>query len=259
MFKFIKGFMDYRFLLSELVKKGIRLKYRRSYLGILWSLLEPILTTIILTIVFTNMYHKGATFPLYIIIGRLLYTFFQNGTKGALTSIRKNSGMIKKVYVPKYLYPLSDILFNFVIFSISLIVIVFVDIYCKVMPTWRVIYFIPAVMILLIMTIGIGLILCTLSVFFRDVEYLWNVALMLIMYLSAIFYDTKTMFGNNKLGGMMVKLNPLYQLIDMCRASVLNERIHWLGVAYATGFAFASLIVGLVIFRKNQDKFILHI
>ena len=123
---YIKGFLDHRFLLNELVKKGIRLKYRRSYLGIIWSMIEPILTTIVLVIVFGTLFNrKEPDYPLYIIIGRLTYTFFSNSTKTACRSIRHNAGMIKKVYIPKYFFPLSDILFNYVIFLISLIVLIF--------------------------------------------------------------------------------------------------------------------------------------
>ena len=103
----MKNFIRYRFLLGELVKKGIKLKYRRSYLGILWSLLEPLLTTCVLTIVFGTLFgNNDPTFPVYILSGRLLYSFFSQGTTGALKSIRSNASMIKKVYVPKYLYPL---------------------------------------------------------------------------------------------------------------------------------------------------------
>lgn len=121
--KYVDNFMQYRFLLSELVKKGIKLKYRRSYLGMIWSMLEPLLTMIVLTIVFGTLYgNTDRTFPVYILTGRLLYSFFSQSTKAALKSIRQNSAMIKKVYVPKYLYPLSSVLFNYVIFLISLIV-----------------------------------------------------------------------------------------------------------------------------------------
>ena len=115
--KRIDTFWRYRNLLFELVKKGIKLKYRRSYLGIIWSLLEPVMTTIVLTIVFGTLYgNKDHTFPLYILSGRLLYSYFAQGTKVSLKSIRQNSAMIKKVYVPKYLYPLSSVLYNFIIF-----------------------------------------------------------------------------------------------------------------------------------------------
>ena len=127
--KYIDNLIQYKFLLSELVKKGIKLKYRRSYLGIVWSLLEPLLTMIVLTIVFGTLYgNTDKTFPVYILTGRLIYSYYSTATKSALKSIRANSAMIKKVYVPKYLYPLSTVIFNYIIFLISLIVLAAVSI-----------------------------------------------------------------------------------------------------------------------------------
>ena len=144
----IKNFTKYRYLLGELVKKNIKLKYRRSYLGILWTLIEPLLTMIVLSIVFGSLLgRKGSDpdvpFPVYVLTGRLLYSFFSTATNSAMRSIRNNSAMIKKVYVPKYMYPLSGILSNFVIFLISLIVLACVIVFFvftgayKAVPNWQ--------------------------------------------------------------------------------------------------------------------------
>ena len=119
--KYMINFWNRRFLLWELVKKGIKLKYRKSYLGIIWSLLEPIMTTCVLTVVFGTLFgNNDRSFPLYILCGRLLYSFFSLGTKTAARSIRTNAAMIKKIYVPKYIYPLSCVVYNYIIFLISL-------------------------------------------------------------------------------------------------------------------------------------------
>ena len=255
---YIKSFFRYRFLLGELVKKGIRLKYRRSYLGIIWSLIEPILTTIVLVIVFGTLFgNKDPMFPLYIIIGRLVYSYFSTGTKAASKSIRTNAAMIKKVYVPKYLYPISSVLFNFIIFAISLVVVVLVDIYCKVVPTIHILMFIPGILLLLILTLGVGFILATLNVFFRDIEYLWNVVLMIIMYMCAIFYPAERLLESDY--AWILEINPLYHIITICRNAFMGVPLDVQGFIYTTVFCFASLLVGLVFFWKNQDKFILHI
>ena len=120
---YIENFKKYRFLLWELVKKGVKLKYRRSYLGILWTLLEPLMTMIVLSVVFGTLFgNKDPHFPVYILCGRLMYSFFSSATNGAMKAIRTNAGMIKKVYVPKYIYPLSSVLFNYIIFAIFLII-----------------------------------------------------------------------------------------------------------------------------------------
>ena len=136
MLRVIKNFKKFRFLLLELVKKDIKLKYRRSYLGILWTLLEPLLTMIVLTVVFSGFYGKSdRSFPIYVLSGRLLYSFFSSGTKAACKSIRSNASIIKKVYVPKYIYPFASIIANYLIFMISLTVLVVVSLVLGVYPT----------------------------------------------------------------------------------------------------------------------------
>ena len=122
--QFIDNFRKYLYLLSQLVKKNIKLRYRRSYLGMLWTLIEPLLTMIVLSVVFGSMLGRnssdlafaGVPFPIYVLTGRLLYSFFSSATNSAMRSIRSNGAMIKKVYVPKYIYPFSGILANFIIF-----------------------------------------------------------------------------------------------------------------------------------------------
>lgn len=247
-----------RFILSELVKKGIRLKYRRSYLGILWSLLEPLLTMIVLTIVFgTLMGEHDRSFPVYILSGRLLYGFFSQSTTAALKSIRANSSIIKKVYVPKMLYPLSSILFNFIIFMISLIVLALVSVVLGVYPTIYLIQVVVSLIVLLLLSLGCGLILSTIGVFFRDMEYLWTVALMLIMYTCAIFYRANRLLTSK--WGFVLKANPLFCVIQTFRSAIFGEMMNMKYLLYALGFSIISIIIGVVAFKKNEDKFILEI
>ncbi len=254
----MKNFIRYRFLLGELVKKGIKLKYRRSYLGILWSLLEPLLTTCVLTIVFGTLFgNNDPTFPVYILSGRLLYSFFSQGTTGALKSIRANASMIKKVYVPKYLYPLSSVLFNYIIFLISLVVLIVLAMVFRVFPTFQILWAVPCLLLLLLLSYGVGMILATIGVFFRDMEYLWNVLLMLVMYTCAIFYFPEKLLKSGY--GWILKWNPLYCIIANFRNAVFGEPVHMKMFLYAAGFSVASLVLGLYVFYKKQDEFILQI
>ncbi|MBO6164408.1 MAG: ABC transporter permease [Lachnospiraceae bacterium] len=255
---YFKNFWHYRYLLYELVQKGIVLKYRRSYLGIIWSLLEPILTTIVLTLVFGTLFgNTNPQFPLYILIGRLLYSCFSTGTKGALRSIRANAGMIKKVYVPKYLYPLSSVLFNYVIFLLSLIVLFIWGILVKAYPNWRWFGLLFPLLVLLVMTFGVGMILATVAVFFRDMEYLWDVLLMIVMYTCAIFYYPDRLLKSGY--SFVLQLNPLYGVVANARHIVFAEPLDWGMMAYAVLFALGSLLIGLYVFNKHQDEFILYI
>lgn len=256
--KYFDNFLQYRFLLKELVKKGIKLKYRRSYLGIVWSMLEPLLTMIVLTIVFGTLYgNTDRTFPVYILAGRLLYSYFSLATKSALKSIRANSAMIKKVYVPKYLYPLSSVLFNYVIFLISLIVLAIVALVLGVKPTWYLLQAPIALILLLVMAYGTGMILATIGVFFRDMEYLWSVVLMIIMYTCAIFYYPEKLLRSG--WDWILKYNPLYCVIDVFRCAVFGRPMNTNYLIYAAVFSFGAMAVGLLCFKKKQDDFILHI
>ena len=256
--KYVDNFMQYQFLLSELVKKGIKLKYRRSYLGMIWSLLEPLLTMIVLTIVFGTLYgNTDKTFPVYILTGRLLYSFFSQATKAALKSIRQNSAMIKKVYVPKYLYPLSSVLFNYVIFLISLIVLAVVSVVLGVKPTTHLWQSLVALVLILFISYGCGMILATIGVFFRDMEYLWSVALMLVMYTCAIFYYPSKLLKSG--WAWILKYNPLYCVIDIFRSGVFGVPMNIDYLIYTVAFAVLSMLIGLICFKKKQDDFILYI
>ncbi|WP_426350493.1 ABC transporter permease [Alloiococcus sp. CFN-8] len=254
----IKNFMKYRFLLGELIKKGIKLKYRRSYLGIIWTLIEPLLTMMVLTFVFSTLFgNTDKSYPVYILSGRLLYSFFSTGTKAALKSIRANSGMIKKVYVPKYLYPLSSILFNYVIFLLSLVVLAVVGLALGVWPTLYLLQAIIPLTNILLLSFGVGMILATMGVFFRDLEYLWGVALMLVMYASAIFYYPDRLMAGGK--GWILKFNPLYCIIDNFRSAVFGEAMDMTMLIYSLVFSLVAIAIGLYFFYKKQDDFILHI
>lgn len=257
--KFFAHLYRYRFLLGELVKKGIKLKYRRSYLGLFWTMLEPLLNMIVLSVVFGPLlgYSNDKTFPVYILAGRLLYTMFSQGTKEATRSIRVNSAMIKKVYVPKYLYPLSYILYNYILFLISLIVLVLVSLILGVFPGWyTLLSFVPLINIFLL-TLGVGLILSTVGVYFRDMEYLWNVALTLLFYCSAVFYKVER-YADSPVVWIM-KLNPLYSCISNFRSCIFGDFFHWNYALYCLIVSAVCIAIGSFLFYKKQDEFILHI
>ncbi|MEY8390573.1 ABC transporter permease [Lachnospiraceae bacterium] len=254
----IRNFFRYRYLLWELVKKGIKLKYRRSYLGIFWSLLEPLLTMIVLTVIFgTLLGHNERTFAVYVLSGRLLYSFFSQSTGAALRSIRGNAAMIKRVYVPKYLYPLSSVMFNYVIFALSLIVLAVVSLIMGVYPSVYSLQIIIPLLLLMVFSFGVGMILATVGVFFRDMEYLWNVILMLVMYTCAIFYYPDNLIKSGK--GWLLKMNPLFCIIDNFRSGLFGEVMNTKMLAYSAFASVFVLLFGLWIFYKKQDEFILHI
>lgn len=277
--KTLKGhkdnFMKYRFLLKELVRKNIKLQYRDSFLGMFWTFLQPLLTTIVLVFVFNNIFGRSSAgvgnYTVFLLIGRLLFDFFCQSTKRAMRSIRSNGAMIKKVYVPKYIYPLSQILSTFVTFLISLSVLVVVILFFNITDnnpihlTWRVVYCVIPVLILLAFSLGVGMFLATVSVFFRDMENIYDVITTLLFYVTPIVYNIESLkIATEGIQRLVFKLNPLYGIIGMFRAAVIwgNDFTHYWDMNlmwYSIACAVIALVVGFAVFYKNQDKFILHI
>lgn len=257
--KYVRNFLRYKYLLFELVKKNIKLKYRRSYLGVLWTLIEPLLTMMVLTLVFGTFFgNDDPQYPVYILSGRLLYTFFSSASKAGLKSISSNAAMIKKVYVPKYIYVLSAVISNFVTFVISLVVLVGVGAVLKVKPTIYMLQAIIPLLILFVLTLGISMILSTLNVFFRDIEYIWTVVTMLIMYASAIFYQADRVINTGN--GWIFNVNPVYMCISNFRDAVLyGVPLNMTYCITSAVVAVISLLAGSFMFYKNQDKFILYV
>ncbi len=186
----MRTFKSYNGLLWEFVKRDIKLKYRNSILGILWSMLNPLLVMVVLTFIFSNLFkNKIPNFPVYCLSGRLIYDFFSQSTNQCMNSITGKSSLIKKIYVPKYLYPLSRVISTFIIFLISLIPLIIIMILTKVKISIMFMFILYPLICLLLLSLGWGLILATVNVFFRDMQHLYSVVLLIIMYASAIFYS----------------------------------------------------------------------
>lgn len=268
--KYLKNFYKYRFLLFEIVRKNIKLQYRNSVLGIFWTFLQPLMTTLVLVLIFGGVFgRKDASlvnYPIYLLCGRLIYEFFTQSTKRAMRSISNSASVIKKVYVPKYIYPLSNVIANFITFLISLLVLVCFILYFYFFSAepphiTPYVFLSPIpILILLILSVGIGLILCTLQVFFKDIEYLYEVFCMLLFYMTPIIYTLDTLNIQLKWVKMALMANPLYSIIEMFRDCVLfGEMMNPNHILYSLGFSLATLFIGLLAFYKKQDKFILHI
>ena len=256
--RFLTNFNRYKFLLKELVKKDVQSKYKDSVLGLFWSFLNPLLQMIVLTIVFSTFFSRSIpNFPVYLLTGRLILDLFAKGTSGAMKSIKNNKAIIKKIYVPKYMFPLGTIVSEFINYLISLIVLVLVMIITGQEFYFAIIYTVIPIILVLILTIGVGLILTTLATYFTDINYLWKVVTMMLTYLSAVFYPIDIV---PKKFLIFFKLNPIYAAISSCRACVLYGTFPEIKpLLYLTACAFISLTLGLIIFYRYHDKFILRI
>lgn len=267
----VEMFKKYKNLLKELTKKNVKLKYRSSWLGIFWSFLQPLLNMTVLAVVFGGIFGKKSDqivcYPVYLFTGRLLFSFFTSSTKQAMTSFRRNQAIIKKVYVPKYMYPLSSILSNFVTFAISLLCLICVWVFFKVTGlsggagleiTWFALLCWVPMVLLLIFSTGVGLILSVISVYFRDVEYIWDVVCQLLFYMVPILYHLSTI--DTKWIRIVIKVNPLYSMIELFRHCVLYGQIMSPQLLlYAAVTSVGVLLVGIWFFNKKSDDIIFHL
>lgn len=267
----VNVFKKYQNLLKELTMKNVKLKYRHSWLGIFWSFLQPLLNMVVLSVVFGGIFGKKSEdiicYPVFLFTGRLLFTFFTSSTKQAMCSFRVNQAIIKKVYVPKYMYPLSSILSNFVTFAISLLCLITVWIFFKITGisggsglyiTWyALLCFIPMALLLIFST-GVGLILSVIAVYFRDVEYIWDVLTQLLFYMVPILYPLQQITSNWI--PIIIKINPLYSMIELFRQCVLyGQMMSWKLFLYAFVVSAVTLLIGIWFFNKKSDDIIFHL
>ena len=250
--------MQYRFLLSELVKKGIKLKYRRSYLGMIWSMLEPLLTMIVLTIVFGTLYgNTDRTFPVYILTGRLLYSFFSQSTKAALKSIRQNSAMIKKVYVPKYLFVIARVFSSFINLMASLVALILVMVAMRAELHWTVVLSVIPLAMIILFSLGVGMLLAALTVKFRDIMHLYSVFTTGLLYLTPVIYPMSILPEAVRI---VVNINPLTNMVQMFRNVMFyNTLPTFSSIVLGMAEVAVVLVLGTYVFYKNQDEFILNI
>ena len=222
------GLWCYRYLLWNLVSRDFKLKYRRSVLGVVWSVLNPLLMCLVYWAVFSSLMDMRGSgidnFPVFLMCGQLLFNFFNEATSTSMSSVLGAASLLKKVYIPKYvLYPLVTLFF---------------------------------------FSLGVGLFLAAATVFFRDIMHIWSVFITALLYFSAIFYDPTQMTFS--IGGFnmqqIIKLNPMYWYITGFRRTLMWGIPLDINMFLVCGLcALISMLVGVQMFRKTQDRFVLHI
>lgn len=248
----------YKTLLMRLVQRDLKVKYRRSVLGYLWSLLNPLLMMVVMSVVFSYMFRFDIpNYPIYLITGQIMFTFFSESTNMAMGSIIGNVSLIKKVYVPKYIFPISRVLSSFVTLLFSLAAVVVVMLATRTPVTPVILLFPLPLAYVLVFSMGMGLILSVFAVYFRDMTHLYGVMTTAWMYLTPIFYPIESIPESVQ---PFIRLNPLFLFIDCFREIVLYGRVPTLqNTAASCAWCLAVMTVGIWLFRKRQANFILHI
>lgn len=248
----------YQFLFEELVKRDFKKKYKRTVLGMAWSVLSPLLTLLVMRLVFTQFFGRNmAHYTTYLFCGNLVFAYFNESTSQGMTSLMGNAAIFTKVNVPKYMFLLSKNVQTLINFSLTLCVFFAFCILDGITFTWRFIFLLYPIALLVLFNIGGGLILSALFVFFRDIQYLWSVFTQLLMYMSAIFY---TIDGYSPMVQNAFLFNPVYLFIRYFRKIVIDGVIPT-GWFHLLMFFDAAVVLGIGcwMYKKYNTKFLYYV
>lgn len=254
----LQKFGQYASLLRELVIRDLKIKYRRSFLGYLWSLLNPILMMVVMSVIFSYMFRFDIpNYPLYLICGQTLWGFFSESTTNGMESVIANGSLIRKVYIPKYIFPISRVLSSFVTMSLSLVAILLVMLFTGVRLSFVMLLTPIPLALMLIFAMGVSMMISAFAVYFRDILHLYNVLIMAWMYCTAIFYPISAL--PPKVAGL-IRFNPMFNYITFFRDLLLEGTLpsFWTWGACVVSSA-AAFLLGAAVFRKLQRNFILYI
>lgn len=248
----------YQFLFEELVKRDFTKKYKRTILGMAWSILSPLLNLLIMWLVFNNFFGNNVDhYVIYLFAGQVVFSYFSDATNLGMSSLVGNAGIFTKVNVPKYLFLLSQNVSALINFGLTLLIF-FTFVAIDGVPfTWKFFLLIYPIFCLVVFNLGIGLILSALFVFFRDMQYLWSILTQLIMWMSAIFY---TIDSYDYTIQCMFLLNPLYLYIRYIRKIVLENEIPTIYFhLLAAGFAVTALVIGSYMYKRYNHEFLYYV
>ena len=248
----------YQFLFEELVKRDFKKKYKRTVLGMAWSVLSPLLTLFVMKLVFTQFFGRNTPhYTIYVFCGNIIYSYFNESTTQGMSSLMGNASIFTKVNVPKYLFLFSKNVQCLINFGLTFCVFIIFCIIDHIPFTWKFVLLIYPISLLILFNIGMGLILSALFVFFRDIQYLWSVFTLLLMYMSAIFY---TIDKYSQTAQNLFLLNPIYLFIRYFRKIVIEGTIptvyfHLLMLADA----LLAIGIGSLIYKKKNTKFLYYV
>lgn len=256
-----------RFILKQLVTKDFKIKYRRSFLGVAWSVLNPLLMMIVMAVVFSTIFAQGRNgavspelYPLYLIVGNVTFSVMSESTNQALMSIIWASSLLKKVKVHRWVFPVQKVLFSLVNFGFSLIAVAIVMIWFHIVPTWHLILLPVCLFLLMLFCMGLGMMLSALTVFFRDIMHLWSVVITAWTYLTPIFWTTDFIGQMPHVVRIIMYANPMYNYIQFMRDIFLFQTTPtFFTVGMCVVWAVVALVLGYVVFHKSEHKFILYI
>ena len=247
-----------QFLFEELVKRDFKQKYKRTVLGMGWSILSPLLTLLVMSLVFTQFFGRNMPhYTTYLFAGNLMFSYYREATTGGMNALMSNAHIFTKINVPKYMFLLTKNVSAIINFGLTLLVFFLFAAIDGVTFSPKFIAILYPILCLMVFNIGVGLILSALFVFFRDISYLYDVFTMLLMYMSAIFYTVDSYAPAIQ---RLFLLNPVYCAIKYVRMVVLEGTIpsaafHLL----LAGYAALAMLVGALVYKKKNHEFLYYV
>lgn len=254
----LMSYNRFKHLLKLMVKRDFQTRYRKSFLGVLWSLLNPLLTMLVMTIVFSYLFRfQIPNYPVYLLSGLVIFGFFSETTTQSMNSVIDGEAIIKKVYVPKYIFPLSKVFSSLVNLFFSLVAFILVALITGAPFHWTILLIPIPIIYVFVFSLGMSMLLSSLAVFFRDLIYLYGVILTLWTYLTPLFYPVEII---PEWAQPLMGLNPMYHFVAYFRSLALDGVIPglWPNLV-CLGFAMAFLVGGAYVFASKQDRFILYL
>lgn len=255
--RFVRNMQSNSFLFSELVNRDFQQRYKRTVLGMAWSVLSPLFQLLVMMLVFSRLFGRNVNhYVIYLFAGNITWSYFSESTNNGMQSLMNNSGVLSKINVPKYLFLLSQNVSALINYGLTIIIFFM---FCvgdgiRFTPAMFMLWY--PIVCLVVMNIGIGMVLSALYVFFRDIQYLYRIFLTLLNYLSAIFYTTDHLGAAAQ---RLFLLNPIYVNIKYWRVIVLDGAIpspsfHLLMAFYALFF----LGIGAFFYKKFNHRFVYY-
>ena len=249
------------YILSAMIEKNFKVQYRGSFLGILWTVLNPLLNMVVLVLVFSNLFGSSpevGIYPIYLLVGTIVFNMVRQSTIQSLDSLVMNSDLIKKVKISYSIFPLSNLFSALVNFAMTFIALIAIMLIVGQRFYWTLILIITIIPAIMLFSLGISLFLSAVYVFFRDIKHLYDVGMTLWNYLTPIFYSVSVI--NIGWVSKIVKLNPMYHFVTAARGliqwGVIPSITEYL-IMY--GWAFGLLVFGLLVFKLLRKKYILYI
>ena len=251
-------FLDSLNFLWELFKRDLKKKYYKSVLGVLWTLLNPLLMMLVMTLIFSTLFRRSIEhYPVYYLCAYILLNFNNVATSQALGCLPANGGLLRKIHVPAYLFCLSTVAVNGFTLVLSLVPLLVVALFSGLPLTpWLLLVPFPLLYVLLFTT-GLSLLLSTVGVFFRDMTYLYGIITTVWTYLTPMFYPLSIVPERFR---FLWEMNPLYHYVEILRDLVLYQVMPASRtLLIATGYSLAFLGLGVWVFRRYQDRFYVHL